>query len=70
MKIEWITSSMLRKVVLWVDDYYAAHIQQAPDMSWVIFIWTTSKMRWTQQEVRCDDLKTAKAVAVAMVVMR
>ena len=70
MKIEWITTSTLRRVELWVDDYYAAHIQQVPDMSWVIYIWTTSTMRWVQQEVRCDSIETAKAVAVALVAMR
>ena len=71
MKIEWEATSTLRRVELWVDDYYAAHVQQLPDMSWVIFMWTISEMRWAmQQDLIFDDLETAKAVAMALVVMR
>ena len=70
MKIEWEATSTLRRVELWVDDYYAAHVQQLPDMSWVIFIWTASESRWVAQEAICNDLETAKAVAMALVAMR
>ena len=70
MKIEWTTAVALRRVELWIDDFYVAHIQQIPDMSWVILLWTTSDSRWVPQEVSCDNLETAKVVAVALVVMR
>ena len=70
MKIEWTTTETLRRVELWVNDNYAAHVQQLPDMSWVIFIWTISEMRWAQQDLTFDDLEEAKAVAVALVAMR
>ena len=70
MKIEWEATSTLRRVELWVDDYYAAHIQQLPDMSWVTYIWTTSESRWVLQEAVYDDIDKAKAVAVALVAMR
>ena len=70
MKIEWTTAFALRGLELWVDDYYAAYIKQLPDMSWVIFIWTTSDSRWVPQEAIYDDIDKAKAVAVALGAMR
>ena len=70
MKIEWTTTNTLRRLELWIDDFYVAHIQQLSDMSWVTYIWTTSESRWVLQEVHCDNIETAKVVAVALVVMR
>ena len=70
MKIEWTTAFALRGLELWVDDYYAANIQHISATSWVIFLWNTSESRWVLQEVSCDNLETAKVVAVALVVMR
>ena len=69
MKIEWTSEVGRLQLELWVDDYYAANIRQLPDMSWVIFLWTTSESRWVPQEVSCDNLETAKVVAVALVAM-
>lgn len=70
MKIEWTTTNTLRRLELWIDDFYVAHIQQIPDMSWVIFLWTASESRWVLQEAVYTNIDEAKAVAIALGAMR
>ena len=70
MKTEWTTTNTLRRLELWIDDFYVAHIHQIPDMSWVIFLWTASESRWVLQEAVYTNIDEAKVVAVALGAMR
>ena len=68
MKIEWEQGSSINSFYYVVDGVLKAFVSKR-NSGWVIFLWTTSDSRWVPQEVSCDNLETAKVVAVALVMM-